>query len=214
MKSFGLKLSQLMKKNNMTDEQLAELLSVSRTTVLRWRNGERSPKMSKISQIAKMLNVPATYFIDENESYCPEDHIITKREIPIYGTIAAGKPIEAIENVIGDIQVPDIILDKYGFEKLLALRINGDSMNRIVHDGHIAVLERTTNINNGDIAAVLINGYDATLKRIYKTNNRIILEPDSFNPSIHPLMFDCTDIENCPEIKVVGKYIWSCAPIQ
>lgn len=89
MKSFGLKLSQLMKKNNMTDEQLAELLSVSRTTVLRWRNGERSPKMSKISQIAKMLNVPATYFIDENESYCPEDHIITKREIPIYGTISA-----------------------------------------------------------------------------------------------------------------------------
>lgn len=212
MEYFAKRLSELMDKRNMSDDELADKLNVSRTTILRWRKGERSPKMSKIPDIAKEFGVHPTYFIDD-DNIKPVAEKPMRYSIPIYGVIPAGSPALAEENIIGDLSVPSQLINKYGINNLISLKISGDSMNKVIPNGFIAVLHQTENISNGDIVGVLINGYDCTLKRIYKTNNRVILEPDSYNSEFKPYIFECTDIFDCPEIKIIGKYVWGCAPI-
>jgi repressor LexA len=121
-----------------------------------------------------------------------------ENSIPIIGTIAAGLPIWAEQNLEGFLPVPPAL---FGGGELFALHVLGDSMTGAgIRNGDIAVIKRTESVANGEIAAVLIE-QDATLKRVYLSSKSLVLKSEN------PLFKDLTyDINKNDFVKVIGKY--------
>ena len=121
----------------------------------------------------------------------------------VIGVVPAGTPIEAIEDIIGEIEYPS----RFANKEVFALQIKGDSMNKILPDGCIGLFEKTSTLENGEIGAIMVNGDDATVKKFYRLTDSYVLEPVSFNPEQHPLIIkDGTD-----PVSVIGKLIWYCS---
>lgn len=87
-------------------------------------------------------------------------------------------------------------------EECFFLRVNGESMNKVIKNGAYALIRKTDVVDDGDIAVVLVNGYDATLKVFNRQNDFILLEPMSTDSSFKTQVYDKNT-----EIKVIGKYI-------
>ncbi|KAA0777651.1 helix-turn-helix domain-containing protein [Bacillus sp. BB51/4] len=131
----------------------------------------------------------------------------TEKEIPVIGKIAAGTPIEAVQDIV------DRIIPPYktnNIDELFGLVVNGESMNKIVPNGHYAVLKKQPDVENGEIAAVIVNGHYATLKKVYKFTDLMILEPCSHDESFKDQQFSR---DNCEDIKIIGKFLYSVSPI-
>lgn len=111
--------------------------------------------------------------------------------LPVVGTITAGQPITAIEEVSEYINIQ---LNKNHSGELFALRIRGESMiNAGILDGDLVVIEKTPYVNNGEIAAVMVDGCEATVKRFYKENGHYRLQPE--NDAMEPIIaYECSII--------------------
>ncbi|WP_084813080.1 XRE family transcriptional regulator [Exiguobacterium sp. SH31] len=215
--SVGKKIKDKRTSFDLTQEQLAEKLGVSKGSISSWEKGRTAPRMDKVSQMAEIFNVPWSYFVSESEETSlstplPPDAITritaSNYKIPVYGSISAGIPLEAIENLT-ETSVPDHVILKHGEDKLFGLLVRGDSMNKIVHDGHYAILCKTDRVESGEVAAVIVNGYDATLKRVMLLDRGVLLEPSSYNPEHTPKMY--LDQE-AKDIKVIGKLVAVMSP--
>lgn len=226
--NIGVNISFYRKKRKLTQEQLAKKLGVSDVSVSLWESGQREPRMGRIQQIAEVLGVKTDEIIfgenytrvigDVSDEKRRHEHITKEiksvfydnkdirrqNTIKLYGSIAAGQPLEAIED-IGEIACPWLDIDDT--EDLFALKVNGNSMDKIVHDGYYAVFKAQEEVNTGEIAAVLINGGDATLKKVHILNNKIILEPLSYDTQHEEQTYGEHD-----EIRVIGKYIGCVSP--
>ena len=131
------------------------------------------------------------------------DDIVTKKSImiPVLGRVAAGVPFEAIENVIDYEEISESMARSGDF---FALRIKGDSMDPEIHNGDTVVVRKQEDAESGDIIVVLVNGNDATCKRLMKYNDGIRLMP--VNPTYEPMYFTYSEIENKP-VKIIGKVV-------
>ena len=121
---------------------------------------------------------------------------------PVYGQISAGQPNWAEENIEGRIPIDTDLMDIYNPEEYFFLRVNGESMNKVIKNGAFALIHKQDTVENGEIAVVLVNGYDATLKKFTKQGNLIILEPNSTDESFETQVYDKTT-----SIKILGKYV-------
>ena len=121
---------------------------------------------------------------------------------PVYGQISAGQPNWAEENIEGRIPIDTDLMDIYNPEEYFFLRVNGESMNKVIKNGAFALIHKQDTVENGEIAVVLVNGYDATLKKFTKQGNLIILEPNSTDKSFETQVYDKTT-----SIKILGKYV-------
>ncbi len=131
----------------------------------------------------------------------------SKKEIPIIGKIAAGVPLEAVQDIVDRIAPP---YKTHNIDELFGLVVNGESMNKIVPNGHYAVLKKQPDVQNGEIAAVIVNGHYATLKKVYKFTDLMILEPCSHDESFKDQQYSQ---DNCEDIKIIGKFLYSVSPI-
>ncbi len=207
MATFGDRLRHLRRVSKMTQRELAHANGLGESTVSMYEQGKREPDFEILEKLAEYFNVDLNYLlgrIDTAEFKPVERNLPKIRNVPLYGHIPAGVPFEAIQNDLGEVEVPSWLSDK---EDLFGLIVVGDSMNRVIPDGYVAVLQKTDSLNNGDIGAFLIDGQDATLKKFYKLTDYVVLEPLSFNPDHRPLMIG----RDGPEINVIGKMLWSCA---
>lgn len=132
---------------------------------------------------------------------------ITKKETkyymcPVYGRISAGQPNWAEECIEGRIPIDPDLMNITEPEECFFLRVNGESMNKEIKNGAYALIRKTDVVENGDIAVVLVNGYDATLKKFSKQGDLIILEPMSTDTSFTTQVYG-----KGTEIKIIGKYI-------
>lgn len=121
---------------------------------------------------------------------------------PVYGQISAGQPNWAEECIEGRIPIDPDLMNITEPEECFFLRVNGESMNKEIKNGAYALIRKTDVVENGDIAVVLVNGYDATLKKFSKQGDLIILEPLSNDPSFTTQVYG-----KDTEIKIIGKYI-------
>lgn len=121
---------------------------------------------------------------------------------PVYGRIAAGQPNWAEECMEGKIPIDPELMNIINPEECYFLKVNGESMNKIIKNGAFALIRKTDWVENGEIAVVLVNGFDATLKKFTKQGDLIILEPMSDDPSFTTQVYN-----QDTEIKVIGKYI-------
>ncbi|WP_215113401.1 XRE family transcriptional regulator [Exiguobacterium sp. s63] len=219
---FADNLKFYLSKKRLRTSDLAKELNIPYMTIANWVNAKTYPRPDKIQLMADFFGIPRSYLTEKREAIIREDEseystlppeAITRitasnYKIPVYGSISAGIPLEAIENLT-ETSVPDHVILKYGEENLFGLLVRGDSMNKIVHDGHYAILCKTDQVDSGEVAAVIVNGYDATLKRIILLDRGILLEPSSFNPDHAPKMY--LDQE-AKDIKVIGRLVAVMSP--
>lgn len=118
-------------------------------------------------------------------------------KIPIIGTITAGKPNLAYEEIQGYVDADDLFLGRLGFDDVFALRVKGDSMiDAGILEGDVAVIKKRPNADNNDIVAALLDNNEVTLKRLRSRSGKFHLE--AANPNYAPIF---------EEFKVIGKLI-------
>ena len=193
---IGQKIKQLRKAHKLTQEELAKILDVKPTAVSAWELGRNKPLMDKLDMMAHYFGVPISYFFEENQIKRSKNHTHFVK-LPIVGTISCGNGVIAYEDIEGYEEVPRSWLNggEYFF-----LRAKGDSMiNARIMDGDLLLIRRQDDVENGDIAAVLIDG-EAVLKRVYKTNDTIILQSE--NPMYKPIILNKNDMK---DVRIIGK---------
>lgn len=121
---------------------------------------------------------------------------------PVYGRIAAGQPNWAEECMEGYLPIDPELMNIINPEECYFLKVNGESMNKVIKNGAFALIRKTDWVENGEIAVVLVNGFDATLKKFTKQGDLVILEPMSNDPSFQTQVYG-----KDTEIKIIGKYI-------
>lgn len=152
-----------------------------------------------IDDILKMLDDEQEFKINEEE---PKFESFQYYMCPVYGQISAGQPNWAEECIEGRLPIDTELMGIINPEEHFFLRVNGESMNKVIKNGAFALIHKQDDIENGEIAVVLVNGYDATLKKFTKQGELIILEPQSDDENFKTQVYDKTT-----PIKILGKYV-------
>lgn len=196
---FSRNLRALMQRFGKSRNQVCDDLGFKYTTFNDWYNGNKYPRIDKIEMLADYFHVLKSDLIEDKTNLpsnaTPLEFAHLKR-IPILGRIAAGTPIYAEENIEGYTYT-----DLNGGSEYFGLRVHGDSMDAArIHDGDVVIVRRQETVENGQIAAVLIDSEEATLKRVKIFDDHIVLEPE--NPMYKPLVFWGEEMNN---VRILGK---------
>ena len=206
MSEISKRLLQLIEDNDISYGELSKKTNIPKSALQRYATGETEKiPITRIEVIAKALNTTAQFIMgwDENESYnndifsIPGINPIPKTyKRPRLGTITCGEPILAEENIEAYDDIPDSI--KCDF----TLICKGDSMvNARINDGDIVYIKQQSQVDNGEIAAVLIDN-EATLKRVYIYEDKVVLQPE--NTKYPPFVYTKEDMNN---IRILGKAV-------
>ncbi len=211
--TIGLRIKKLRQEENISQVDLAQKVGISKQTLYKYENDIITNIPSdKIELIAKELNTTPVYLMgwnDDNESSNRTDtHIDDKApskrkgvSINVLGRVAAGIPIEAIENIIDTEEITEELSQTGIF---FALQIHGDSMEPDIHNGDIVIVRQQEDAETDEIVIALINGDDGVCKRLKKYKNSIALV--SINASYAPMYFSLEEIETMP-VKIIGKVV-------
>lgn len=189
------RIKYLRERYGYSQAELSEKVGYrGKSTISKIESGQRDISQSMIQRFASVFGVSPTYLIYGEE---------TERtvRVPVYGRIAAGIPISAITD-IEDYEEISAALAEQG--EYLALKIHGDSMEPRIREGDVIIIRRQEDCESGDVVAVLINGDEATCKRIKKTPEGIYLI--SNNPAYDPLYFTNKQINELP-VRLIGKVV-------
>jgi len=198
--SFSQRLKKAREERGMTLAELADRIGRTEATVQRYESGNiKNLKNDTIEALARALNVSPVYLMGWDDK--PNVSKVTELvDIPVLGKIACGDPITAIENVVDYRTVPKNNIPDHG--DLFFLEAIGDSMEPKIPDGAFVLCRKQEDVENGEIAAVLVNNdEEATLKRVFKQGKTISLQPlntDGYSPYI-------VDEDN--PARIVGKAI-------
>ena len=206
MADIGKKIRLQREFLGLTQEELAKKLGYkSKTTIAKIENGTNDIVQSKVIEFAKALNTTPAYLMgweDDNNTLHLNVVPLTKtktKKVPLVGTIACGVPILAVQNIEEYIDMDSEVHADF------ALRCKGDSMiNARIFDGDIVYIKEQPNIENGEIAAVVINNIEteATLKRVYIDAEKIRLCAE--NPLVKDMVFFHEDMNN---VRILGKAV-------
>ena len=193
---FAKNLQYYMTINKKDRNDIARDLNLPYTTVTSWYNGEFYPRIDKIELLANYFCIKKSDLV-ENKENIEKD----KQAFPLLGTVKAGYNYLVNENVIGYVALDRKIFQP---ENCYALKIKGDSMQPILYENDIVIVNRQNDVESGEIAIVLIDDEEATIKKIIKTPEGIELH--AFNPYYPIKKFSFEDMERIP-VKIIGKVI-------
>lgn len=183
---LGDNIKKYRKASSYTQKDLANLLKVKPTTVASWEQGRNKPLMDKVTKLTNIFGVSLTDLVGSDQENEVTDYFSKKpRMVPLIGTIAMGAPITAEQNI--EKYIPEYMMDRYADDTLFALRCKGNSMYPLIPDGAIATIRQQSDVEDGEIAAVLING-EATLKRVLHIGKTVVLRPA--NPEYKDIILD------------------------
>ena len=214
MADFAATIKRLRLERGITQEQLASMLKVSRSTIGMYETGSREPDFETCEAIADIFNVDMDYLLGRTSverkepitpsiippGFEPLPGVVKK---PLVGSIACGEPITAEENIEDYVDVPEDIHCDF------CLRCKGDSMiDAGIHDGDVVYIHIQPQVENGQIAAVRIDG-EATLKRVFWDESSQTLTLLAENRNFAPLVYTGPILETVHvEGKAVGYTHW------
>lgn len=194
------KIYLLRTESGLTQSEFAKIAGVTDKAVSAWEQGKRDPKIKYIKPVCNHFGIDVNSFIDETsdiyKSSLPSNitPLAPMKKVPLVGQIACGTPILAEQNITDYIDLPGHIRADF------ALTCKGESMiGAGIQDGDIVYVRQQEEVENGQIAAVMVGSDEATLKRVYVENNIIQLVAE--NPSIPPKVFFGEDTN---QIRIVG----------
>lgn len=208
---FIRRLTQLMEEKNLTQVELAEKIGITNVTISRYLSGERKPRVEIVAKLAKELNTTVDYLLGNSDTFSKDNIVeainkvfgkksfINNQLLPVLGTVKAGYNYLAEQNIIDYINPYMEISDP---ENFFCLLVKGDSMSPQFTDGDYVVVHKTDNcFESGAICVVLINGDEATIKKVVKTEDGIELY--AFNPYYPVKKYTFEEIKSL-EIKIIG----------
>lgn len=202
----------------LTQAQLAELTGISQTSISAWECGKSVPRLSSVKQIvdafpdlelddlySQVLGYSRRVLRGTNES--PDSRFLYA---PLYGSIAAGKPIDMLETDALH-PIPGVLAKRY--PRAFYLKVQGESMNRRLPNGCFALINsQVAEAIDGKVYAVCVGTSSATVKRVRKRDGAIVLEPDSTDPSFRPQVFEGAGQEGEQELSIIGQVVWYTVP--
>lgn len=199
---FAKNLQYYMKLNNKSRTDVCRDLEIPYSTFTDWCNANIYPRIDKIQLLANYFSIQKADLVEEKTNIKNKIDKIKYYMCPVYGRISAGQPNWAEECIEGRLPIDPELMNILNPEECFFLRVNGESMNKVIKNGAYALIRKTDVVDDGDIAVVLVNGYDATLKAFNRQGDFILLEPMSTDSSFKTQVYDKNT-----EIKVIGKYI-------
>lgn len=196
-------LKELRLKKGVSQKEIADYLGMDRTTYVKYESGASKPTR-KLKQIADYFGVTTDYILGREKNIPNQESTQYKKrgiKIPVLGRIQAGIPVEAIEEII-DYEEIDEELAKTG--DFFCLQIKGDSMAPRMLEGDVVVVRKQPDLENGQIGIVLVNGQDATIKKVVKHETGISLV--AFNTAYPTRIFTFEDIETLPVV-ILGRVV-------
>ena len=198
---FSEILRNLRKKEQLTQDELANKLKISKSAISMYENGNRTPDFETLEAIADFFNVNLSYLIGEEQKYNLRHPNLTFETItfPVIGSIAAGYDELAVENWSGEtIEVPLSYLKGRKKEEYFVLSVKGDSMYPLYMDGDKVLILRQNTLNySGEIGAVLYEGENATLKKVEYVDGEDWMRLVPVNPEYKPKLIENSDLEQC-----------------
>ena len=206
---IGARIQLRRKELGYTLDDVAKEIGVAKSTIQRYEKGTiEKIKLPVIEAIARSLNVDPAWIcgkteemrVKETREYSYPSNIIPlepMEKIPLLGRIACGAPILAEQNIEDYIDLPNHIHADF------ALICKGDSMiNAGIQEGDMVYIRKQEEVENGEIAAVMVGDEEATLKRFYHDNGVVQLVAE--NPRFAPLVFIGEEMN---KVRVIGRAI-------
>ena len=188
----------LRKRDGWTQAEVAARLGVDRSTYAKYENGQSEPNFEMLQKLADLFRSSADFLIGGT------DHPSSKSGTwaPVLGDVAAGIPIEAVENIV-DYEEIDTAMASTG--KYYGLRIKGSSMEPRIREGDVVIVRQQEDADTGDTAVVLVTGESATVKRIKKEpDGGLWLLPN--NPAYDPQHYSPAEVAEKP-VRIIGKVV-------
>lgn len=182
------------KKANLTQAELGKIIGVGKSNISMYETGDRVPPLDIIEKLADLFGV-------DINTLAGHKALVVK--IPVLGKVAAGIPIEAVQDILDYEELsPDMVRDG---SEYFALQLKGDSMEPRMHSGDVVIVRKQETIESGEIAIVCVNGDEATCKKvIFKDNGAVILQP--LNPTHDTMYFTPDEVASLP-ITILGKVV-------
>lgn len=192
MKTIGERIKFVRNKSPMTQSFLADVIGIDRRTIINWEKNDTEPSREMMEKLASALGTSKDFIMYGTNNI---------KKIPVYGKVAAGIPLEAIEEILDYEEIPA----HWGnVSEYFALKVRGESMQPRMYENDVVIIRKQSDVDTGDIAIVLVNGADATIKKVLKTQEGITLQPLNFN--YQPVYYSNEDIEKLP-ITILGRVV-------
>lgn len=192
------RLQERIDELGLTYEAVAAKTGFSKSVIYRYAHGQvQKIDLSRLAIIADALNVSPEWLGFGAERKAQTQAV----KIPVLGFVRSGIPMDAIENIIDYEEISEEVARSGEF---FALKIQGDSMEPRIKEGDVVIVRKQSTVENGEVAVVLINGNDATVKKFHKTDVGIKLI--STNPQYDPFFFTPQEVESLP-VEVIGKVV-------
>lgn len=201
--TFANRLQKALDNSKMKQVDLVEKTGLDKTLINKYLAGLMKAKQDKLTILADALNVNEVWLMGYD---IPMDRNIGTDELgnpvvdlPLLGSVKAGYDYLAQENWVGTVKVETSLVGNGS--DFFALKVKGDSMSPIFIEGDIVIIKKQNDCENNEIAIVIVNGDEGTIKKVRKTEQCIILQP--LNPAYAPLIFTNEEIKEMP-ITIIG----------
>lgn len=185
-----------MDKNGIRPTDICGILKIPMPTFSDWINAKTYPRIDKIELMANYFGIEKSDLVEDKNTRFKKGVTIN-----VLGRVAAGIPIEAIEEVIDTEEITEEMAAKGEF---FGLQIHGKSMEPRMVEGDVVIVMKQDTAETGDIVIATVNGTDATCKRLKRYRDGIELIP--INPSYNPMFFTNEEIESKP-VRIIGKVV-------
>lgn len=193
------RLAEALNNKGLKQSELVKITGIDKSSISLYMSGKIVPKGDKLYKLSIALGVTPEWLSGFNVPMEPVSKRIIK--IPVLGTVRAGYPVEAVENILDYEEISEE-MSRCG--EHFALRVNGDSMEPKFSDGDVVIVRKQEDVDNGDIAIMLVNGDEATIKKVQKFEGGINLIPS--NPSYNVLTYSNKEIAQLP-VQCIGKVV-------
>lgn len=212
MNSIGRKIKEKREALKMTQEELGKICGTTKQSIFKYETGiVTNIPMDRLCKIADALGTTPAWLMgwtdnDEPRSSgqpVPLAQVAPSKgvRIPVFGTVRAGIPLDAITDILDYEEIPQ---EMAAGGEYFGLRVKGDSMLPDIREDDIVIVRQQPDVENGDTAIVLINGDEATVKRVTKSSAGLTLIPA--NSQYAPMVYSMLDVATLP-VKILGKIV-------
>ena len=199
---MGDRIRQMRTDAGMTQEELAEKLGLQKSAIAKYENGRvENIKRSTIQKMAELFDRTPSYVMGftDTSGYNSDNITAPVARVPVLGYVAAGIPIEEIEDIVDYEEIPAELLR--GGKKYFGLVLRGDSMEPRMYDGDVVIVQKQDDAESGEYVIAAVNGDHATCKRLMKYRDSIALV--SLNSKYDPMIFTNEKVQEKP-VTILG----------
>lgn len=199
---IGHRIRERREALGISQEELARRMGYkSRSTIAKIEGEVNDLPQSRVGAFAQALETTPANLMGWESAPPPVQAPTKGMVIPVRGRVAAGLPITAVEEVIDYEEIPEKMALSGEY---IALKIKGDSMEPKMSEGDVVIVRLQPDVENGEVGVVLVNGNDATVKKVKKIPGGLLLVPN--NPVYDPMFYSYEEVDQLP-VEIVGKVV-------